>query len=340
MPKCGSQCLLCDVPVRFDTYKGCSHACSYCFAKKFTDLNKIKKDESVDSLVNFISGKRTKETNWADWNIPLHWGGLSDPFQPVEKIHRVSYECLKVLAETKYPVIISTKGYLVADDEYLDLIEECNAVIQISLVCSKYDKIESGCPPFEDRLKIIEKVSKKAKRVIVRIQPYMLEVYDDVHANLERFAKAGAYGVIIEGMKFRKKKPGLIKVGGDMVYPYELIEEHFLKLQKRAHEVGLRIYAGENRIRKLGDHLTCCGIEELDGFKPNTYNLNHILNGDVGVKPTAAQTTSGTATCLTSLHQDTIHHRLFEDKSYAEIMMYEYKLNEQKLKNTFGLTKK
>ncbi len=31
MPECGSQVILCDLPVRMDTYKGCSHNCKYCF---------------------------------------------------------------------------------------------------------------------------------------------------------------------------------------------------------------------------------------------------------------------------------------------------------------------
>ena len=42
MPNCGSQCWLCDLPIRFDTYKGCSHACRYCFANAKRDLTDIK----------------------------------------------------------------------------------------------------------------------------------------------------------------------------------------------------------------------------------------------------------------------------------------------------------
>ena len=30
--KCGSQIILCNLPVRFDTYRGCSHGCRYCYA--------------------------------------------------------------------------------------------------------------------------------------------------------------------------------------------------------------------------------------------------------------------------------------------------------------------
>ena len=48
--KCGSQIILCNLPVRFDTYRGCSHGCRYCFAQKKNDISHIERDESVDGL--------------------------------------------------------------------------------------------------------------------------------------------------------------------------------------------------------------------------------------------------------------------------------------------------
>lgn len=178
--KCGSQIILCNLPVRFDTYRGCSHGCRYCFAQKKNDISHIERDESVDGLRSFIEGKRGNETEWCDWNIPIHWGGMSDPFQPVEKQIRASYECLKLLAETKYPFVVSTKGRLIADPEYLDLLAQCNCVLQISMVCSKYDRLERGTPSYEERLVILKTVSARVQRTIVRIQPYMPEVFHDV----------------------------------------------------------------------------------------------------------------------------------------------------------------
>lgn len=336
MPDCGTQCYLCDLPIRFDTYKGCSHACEYCFAKKFKDISKIKPLENASTLIKFIQGKRSKSTNWCDWNIPIHWGGMSDPFQPCEKKFRYSYDCLKVFVDTQYPFVVSTKGKLVATDEYLDLLSKCNCVVQISAVCSKYDKIEQGCPSFEDRLAIMSKVSKKVKRVIVRVQPYMHEVYQDVYNNLELFKNAGAYGVIIEGMKFRKKKPGLVRVAGDSVYPYELILSDFLKLKARAHQLGLKIYAGENRIRKYGDSLTCCGVDGLEGFTPNTYNLNHILNGDVR-EPRKAMQELETGHCFRALSPSTVKGNIMDKQSFVFNMLNEYKKNKKNIDAVMGV---
>ena len=336
MPKCGTQCILCDLPVRFDTYKGCSHACRYCFANVGRDLTDIQTYEGAKTLLDFIKGNRTLETKFVDWNIPLHWGGLSDPFQPCEKVHRRSYQALKIFKETQYPFVVSTKGKLVADDNYIELLKDCNCVVQISMVCSKYDKIEKGCPTFEERLQMLQKVSNNVKRTIVRVQPYMHEVYKDVYNNLERFKKAGAYGVIIEGMKFKKKKNGLVKVCGDITYPYNLILNDFLALKKRAHELGLKIYAGENRIRPYGDSLTCCGIDGLEGFTPNVYNLNHMLNGDIQ-KPSQAMLEPKTGTPFRSMVQNTIKGKWYQEHSFDESMKQYYENNKRNLEITFGV---
>lgn len=338
MPNCGSQCWLCDMPIRFDTYKGCTHGCKYCFVQRNGkyDISKVQKGEGVKALMSWIQGKRTSETNWCDWNIPLHWGGVSDPFQPCERYYKMSYNALRVFAETKYPFVVSTKGRIIAEPEYLELPRKCNCVVQISMVCSSYDKLEEGAPTFEERLEIARKVAPNVKRLIVRIQPYMHEVYGEVYENLEKFKAAGAYGVIVEGMKFASKRPGLVKVAGDYTYPKALIESDILKLKQRAHELGLALYSGENRTRELGDSLCCCGVSDLPGFKVNEYNLNHLLHGGKPAKTSQMQKT-GTAMCFQSLYQNTANSRRLRGESFESEMLNVYKTKRDYVNETFGL---
>lgn len=339
MPKCGTQCFLCDLPIRFDTYEGCSHGCEYCFAKKFKDISKIKENESVKSLKNFVEGKRGIETNWCDWNIPLHWGGLSDPFQPCEKVKKNSLKCLQYLKETQYPFVISTKGRLAVEEPYLTLLSECNCVVQISAVCSSYDKLEKGCPTYEERLQMAKILSKKCKRVIIRIQPYMHEVFDEVYNNLDKIKETGAYGIIIEGIKHKKKKDGLIKCAGDYVYPYEIIRSDFIKLKIKAHKLGLKIYAGENRIRSLGDSLTCCGIDGLEDFIPNKFNLNHLLNGD-NQKPTKKMAEIGTSNCFSGQDQTASGRIKVRNQSFGFSMIELYKTKRKFVEEVFGVNER
>lgn len=338
MPKCGTQVILCNLPVRFDTYYGCTHGCRYCFAQKKRGIAKVGRDEGVESLRSFINGNRNHETRWCDWKIPLHWGGMSDPFQPIEKVKRYSYECLKLLAETQYPFVVSTKGALAATDEYLDLLAKCNCVVQISMVCSKYDRIEKGAPTYEERLEMCRKIAPRVKRLIVRVQPYMVEVFDDVMKNIPRLAEAGVYGAVFEGMKFYKKKPGLVKVGGDMCYPVDILRSHFMKLKEACHQHGMKFYSGENRLRMMGDSVTCCGIDGLEGFVDNRFNICMMMNG-AQTEPTEKMKEVGTAECFHSLHQQAGARKIFSQKSFAEAMADEYREKPESFKAMFGFKK-
>lgn len=318
---CGSQITICDMPIRFDTYKGCSHACAYCFVKRNRDITKIEADNCVQSLVNFISGKRTQNTSWCDWEIPLHWGGMSDPFQPIERKHRISLRCLEVFAKTQYPVAISTKGKLICAPEYLSVLKQCNAAVQVSMLCSKYDKIERGCPSFEERLEMVRTLAKNCRRVIIRAQPYMLEVFKDLMENIPRFAEAGAYGLTIEGMKFTSSRQGLVKVGADFCYPESLLKHDYEIIKQQCHRYGLKFYCAENRLRSLGDSMTCCGVDGL-GWEVNTFNIPRIMNGE---KQTARERMKeiGTGYCFKAMNQTTAGSARCKNNSFETLMLEE-----------------
>lgn len=336
MAKCGSQCVLCNLPIRFDTYSGCSHACRYCFVQRKTDISKIKRDETVTALRAFIEGKRTAETAWADWNIPLHWGGMSDPFQPCEKAVGASLECLKVFAETQYPFVVSTKGRLIVSPEYLEWISRCNCVVQISMVCSKYDKLELGCPSWEERLEMVRKLAPRVKRVIIRTQPYMPEVFNDVLENIKKYADAGAYGIILEGMKFAKAKKGLVRVGGDCCYPLDVLRRDFERIKAECHKYGMKFYAGENRLRAMGDSMTCCGIDGLEGFKGNDYNVCMIMNGQ-NPQPTEKMKEIGSGGCFKTLYQSAGSGAKIRAQSFYGLMQKELRDKGEFYEKVFGL---
>lgn len=324
MPKCGSQICICDLPVRYDSYIGCAHACAYCFVKRKNDIAIVERGETAKNLAKFIAGERSSECKWVDWDIPIHYGGMSDPFQPVEREKHYTLEALKVFAETKYPVVISTKGRLCIEEPWLSLLRECNVVVQISMACSSYDKLETGAPTYEERLHMVEVLSKNVPRVIARCQPYMHECFEEILGNVKRLAEAGAHGIIFEGMKFVKKKPGLVRVGGDWTYPVDVVKRDYSLLKAECHKYGLAFYCGENRLREMGDSLTCCGIDGLEGFVGNHYNANHILNGDV-TEATPAMEKVGSAQCFKALHQGADMTKKIQKSSFKDMMLYELK---------------
>ena len=318
MPKCGSQITICDVPIRFDTYNGCTHGCKYCFVTRKKDISQVSKGEGPEALLRFIQGHRTSETKWCDWDIPLHWGGVSDPFQPAEKVHKLSLKCLEVFRQSQYPFIVSTKNALIAEEPYLHILSKCNAVVQFSAVCEKLDKIEPGASPFLKRIEAASKISPN-NRVIIRIQPYLHELRKDVIEALELYKKSGVYGVVVEGIKYFKKKIGMVKIGNDYCYPKAVLKRDFELIKSRCHELGLKFYSGENRLRSMGDDLCCCGIDGM-GWKTNKSNLVHFaINKKIGYTDQMKKT--GTAEPFRSgFCQDTVKGRSIEKMSFKEIM--------------------
>lgn len=322
--RAGSQVVLCDVPVRLDNYEGCSHLCKYCFTRFKKDITQIKAVNSSSSLIKFITGERNKETAAFDWDIPIHWGGLSDPFQPLEKKYKSSYQLLKIFAEYDYPFIVSTKGKLIAENEYLDLVSKCNAVIQVSMLSPQYDAYENI--KFKDRLNILDKLSKVAKRVIIRMQPYIPKVKEDIINIAQRYKDSGVYGIIIEGIKLKQKTPGTVKHYGDYVIPLFKIKSDFLEIKKVYNNLGIKVFAGENRIRSLGDSLTCCGVDGLKGFKVNKFNINHLLFDKENAIATDAMKIKGKGTqVFKALCQETFFTQELNNRSFEQIIQLYFK---------------
>lgn len=321
--ECGSQVVLCEYPIRFDTYRGCTHDCKYCFARCKTNIEKVE-PLPTNMLKPFIGGKRSQTTNWCDWNIPLHWGGMSDPFQPAEKTYKKSLEALQIFAQTKYPFIVSTKGRLIATQPYLDLLAACKCVVQISMTSPLLDALEKGAPTFNERLEMIEKIAPHVLRVIVRAQPYMPECKETLINALPAIKSAGAYGITLEGMKFKKRKPTLVKCGGDYAYPESRLKSDYLQIREKCHEVGLAFFCAENRLRYLGESTACCGCGDLEGFKGNTFNCVSLQNG-ADAQPTQRMKEKGTASCFKGIYQHAGSSRILSNMNFSNCMLSELK---------------
>jgi len=319
VPQCGSQTILCDLPVHFDTYHGCAHGCTYCFGRAKRDLTAIRPAESVVALRRWIAGERTQETRWCDWRIPLHVGGLSDPLQPIERAQHRTLACLELLAAERYPFVISTKSTLAGESPYLELLAAANAVVQVSLVAPAFDKLEPGAPRYAERLRLLPRLARRVRRVIVRIQPYVPEVLRAVLAALPRYAAAGIHGVIVEGMKCKRAAAGRVKVGADWCLPSDRLRADFERIRDRCHGLGLRFYCAENRLRRLSDDRCCCGVDGLPGFRPNRSNLNALVF-DRPVRYTARMRQPGTAGAFKALCQSPTSTVALKGLSFAAVM--------------------
>ena len=105
---------------------------------------------------------------------------MTDCFQPIEKIFRVTYETIKTLNEAKIPYLIVTKSHIVADKEYLEILDKDLAHIQIT-VTSTDDALsktyEKASVPSK-RIKTIETLYENGYDVQLRLSPYIPKYVD------------------------------------------------------------------------------------------------------------------------------------------------------------------
>lgn len=174
----GSEGLRCHYPTRLDTYGcGCSHDCSYCYAKSLLDFRKMWRPDNP-SVANIDKIKRKIAKLPTDKIIRL--GGMTDCFQPIEKTYRVTYETIKALNERGVPYLIVTKSAMVADDDYIAILDKDLAHIQITVTTTNDElsvTYEKASLPSE-RIKAIEKLHANGFDVQLRLSPYIPEYVD------------------------------------------------------------------------------------------------------------------------------------------------------------------
>ncbi len=316
MPESGLYVTHCDLPIWFDSYRGCSYSCGYCLERLGGRKQGVPAPRhQVRCVRDFIEGKRTSRTNWCDWRIPLHWGVTSESFQPCEIKERVSYWLLKLFAETQYPVVISTKSVLLSRGQYFELLSECNAAVQVSMTSQRYDEQESG-PSFRTRFCMLHKLSGVVKRLLVRVQPFMIEDLAFVKGMLGAYAASGVYGIIVEGLKGRRlTETHSVHFGNCALYPLPVLEPELLELKLACHDAGLYFFCGENRLRHLGDSQNCCGTDGLVGFIPNSANLNYVSR-----EYSSEMCAAGTAGVFQASGMNMAERQILRRMSYREAM--------------------
>lgn len=319
MPECGGKVVSCDLPIHMDTYWGCSYDCAYCYLSRRSRRRSFEVKDGLTRVRNFIEGKRLRDTLWCDWPIPLHWGALSDGFQPCERQRGVSLKLLQLFADTHYPFLLSTKSTMLLEPEYLARVRDCNMVLQVSLltpgVTAAYEPL---VPSFGDRLKMIMRIQQHVRRVLIRIQPYMPSMLDDVIKWLRVYAASGVHGIMIESLVWTRPMGKLVQQSsvGLWGYPEATIARHYAILKNACHEEGLVFYCAEEPLRRYySDSPTCCGCADIPGFDVNVANFNHLP-----IEYRAGMRREYTGRVFGGLTRSTRRHADIGRRSYKQVM--------------------
>lgn len=169
----------CNYPTRLDTYGcGCVHDCKYCYAKSLLDFRGLW--NPTEPSVADIEKIKKKIKKIAGTKTPIRLGGMTDCFQPIEKKYRVTYETIKALNEYRVPYLIVTKSSMIADDEYLEILDKELAHIQVTVTTTDDElskTYEKASLPSE-RIKAIEKLQANGFDVALRLSPFIPDYVD------------------------------------------------------------------------------------------------------------------------------------------------------------------
>lgn len=171
----------CYYPTRLDTYGcGCAHNCSYCYARSLLAFRKLWNPQ--DPKVVDLSKVERRVRQIAKDGEPkvVRLGGMTDCFQPCEKERRATYGTIKLLNSYGIGYLIVTKSAMVADDEYIKIMDKNLAHIQVTVTTLDDERsrgYEKASDP-SDRVKAILKLQEAGFDVAIRLSPIMPEFMD------------------------------------------------------------------------------------------------------------------------------------------------------------------
>ncbi|MFV8052400.1 Rv2578c family radical SAM protein [Mycobacterium sp. 48b] len=201
-------------------YRGCSHACRYCFARpthEYLDLDcgsDFDTQVVVKTNVAEVLRRELRRPSWNRETVAL--GTNTDPYQRAEGRYALMPGIIAALADSGTPFSILTKGTLLRRD--LGLIAEAADRVPVSVAVSLaigdddlHRDVEPGTPSPQARLGLISAIREAGLECHVMVAPVLPHLTDSVghlDALLGRIAAAGASGVTVFGLHLRGSTRG------------------------------------------------------------------------------------------------------------------------------------
>lgn len=300
-----SQLPFCSVPLRLDSYSNCQFGCQYCFSKARGGAFAVSSSKTVDNLQlkkrfqRAAGGSpRGATEEFIQRRIPIQFGGMNDPFGPFESRKRISLETLNILADYDYPTIISTKGTILASDEYLSVLARGNFYVRISIAAVESElssALEPGVPSVGARMNCARIIAARGIPVSLRLQPIVPGFEEDAVRLITDAAHYGFKHVSAEYLKLpveiaahnfsklQKTLPGIRKlydehnatrVGREYILPVSFKKPRLNMLKKIAEELGLVFGFAENELLLQNGFTSCCNASDLFLRDANYFNFN------------------------------------------------------------------
>ncbi|MBA7589322.1 hypothetical protein ES708_31404 [subsurface metagenome] len=185
-----------ELPYSFDLniYRGCSHNCQYCYARKshkYLNSKGFENEIFVKTNIAEVLEKELKKGRAGGKFINI--GGVCDSYQPAERKFKLMPDILKILIKYKQPVIISTKSNLILRD--IELIDQLAHYAWVNIavtITSDNDEISSKVEPGASlpgaRWNILQEFSKAKASTGFHFFPILPFLSDD-KTSMEKMVK-------------------------------------------------------------------------------------------------------------------------------------------------------
>jgi len=197
------------MPFRYtiNCYRGCSHACSYCFARpthEYLGLN-IGEDfeKKIVVKVNAVERLRAelRSSKWSGEHIAM--GTNTDPYQHAEGKYHLTRGIIEVLSQARNPFSILTKSTLILRDTagLATAATRTQVAVNFSVGCldrSVWRLTEPGTPPPDQRLVAVRRLTDAGLScgvLVAPILPGLSDSDDQVRSAVEAAAAAGAVSI-------------------------------------------------------------------------------------------------------------------------------------------------
>src|SRR5690242_14638408 len=188
-------------------YRGCSHSCLYCYARKSHTYLDLDSGHDFDSKIVVkvnapdLVRKELAAPRWRGEHIAM--GTNVDCYQRAEGRYQLMPGILAALRDAANPFSILTKGTLILRD--LDLIGEAAEVTDVGLAVSVgcadtvlWRELEPGTPSPQRRLEVCAAVTAAGLRCAVLmgpVVPFLSDSPEQLENTVRQIAQAGAASV-------------------------------------------------------------------------------------------------------------------------------------------------
>jgi DNA repair photolyase len=196
-------------------YRGCTHGCRYCFARRSHTYLDLDYGEDFDTQIVVkvnaaeVVRREVFSRRWGREHVAL--GTNTDPYQRAEGRYRLMPGIIGALADSGTPLSILTKGTVLGRDLPLLARAAADVPVGVGVSLALLDpalqrRLEPGTPSPSARLELVRRIRAAGLPCGVFVAPVLPGLTDSAEqldGLLARIAEAGATGVTVLPLHLR-----------------------------------------------------------------------------------------------------------------------------------------